>query len=140
MRKRDFSETQKHLLAKWAKLWKTQGVTSLQNLSPAQHERVVALKAKIEELEAEIKSLIGESGKGTGKFAKIRFDSDPACAEALKGLATRMQITVLADESFIVPEAGLTWLKAEGLSCEFLGWVNQDHVVQALRDNLAHPV
>ena len=57
------------------------------------------------------------------KFAKIRFASDDACAKALKGLGTRMRITVLADESFIVPEAGLTWLKAEDLPFQFLEWV-----------------
>ena len=74
------------------------------------------------------------------KFAKIRFASDDACAKALKGLATRMKITVLADESFIVPEAGITWLKAEELPFQFLEWVTQDYVVQTLRDNLAHPV
>ena len=74
------------------------------------------------------------------KFAKIRFASDDACAKALKGLAARMRITVLADESFIVPEAGLTWLKAEDLPFQFLEWMSQDYVVQTLRDNLAHPV
>jgi len=74
------------------------------------------------------------------KFAKVRFESDEACAQALKGLATRMRITVLADESFIVPEAGLEWLKGEGLSFQLLEWVNQDNVLQTLRDNLAHPV
>lgn len=73
------------------------------------------------------------------KFAKIRFEADEACAQALTGLATRMRITVLADESFIVPEAGLEWLKREGLPFQILEWVNQDHVLQALRDNLAHP-
>ena len=74
------------------------------------------------------------------KLAKIRFASDDACAKALKGLAARMRITVLADESFIVPEAGITWLKAEDLPFQFLEWVSQDYVVQTLRDNLAHPV
>ena len=74
------------------------------------------------------------------KFAKIRFASDDACAKALKGLAARMRITVLADESFIVPEAGITWLKAEELPFQFLEWVTQDYVVQTLRDDLAHPV
>jgi hypothetical protein len=74
------------------------------------------------------------------KFAKVQFESDEACAQALKGLATRMRITVLADESFIVPEAGLEWLKSEGLPFRTIEWVNQDHVFQALRDNLAHPV
>ena len=74
------------------------------------------------------------------KFAKIRFASDDVCAKALKGLATRMKITVLADESFIVPEAGMEWLKADYLPFQFLEWVSQDYVVQTLRDNLAHPV
>lgn len=74
------------------------------------------------------------------KLAKIRFETDAACARALKGLAMRMRITVLADESFIVPEAGIEWLKSEGLPFQILEWVNQDHVLQALRDNLAHPV
>jgi len=74
------------------------------------------------------------------KFAKVRFDSDEACARALKGLATRMRITVLADETFLVPEAGLEWLKAEELPFQMIEWVSQDDVVQTLRDNLAHPV
>ena len=74
------------------------------------------------------------------KLARIRFTSDEACARALKGLAMRMRITVLADESFIVPEPGLDWLKSEGLSFELIERLNQDNVVQALRDNLAHPV
>ena len=74
------------------------------------------------------------------KFAKIRFASDEACAKALKGLAMRMKITVLADESFIVPETGMEWLKAKDLPFQFLEWVSQDYVVQTLRDNLAHPV
>jgi hypothetical protein len=74
------------------------------------------------------------------KFAKVRFESDEACAKALKGLASRMRITVLADESFIVPEAGLAWLQSEELPFQILEWVNQDHVLQTLRDNLAHPV
>ena len=73
------------------------------------------------------------------KFAKIRFASDDACAKALKGLATRMRITELADESFIVPEAGIEWLKAEDLPFQFLEWVTQGYIVQTLRDNLAHP-
>ena len=74
------------------------------------------------------------------KFAKVRFDSDEVCARALKGLAARMRITVLADESFIIPEAGLEWLKTEGLAYQIVGWLNQDDVLQALRDNLTHAV
>jgi len=74
------------------------------------------------------------------KLANIRFESDVACAQALKGLAMQMRTTVLADESFIVPEAGLEWLKAEGVPFQLVEWVTQDLVLQTLRDNLAHPV
>jgi hypothetical protein len=74
------------------------------------------------------------------KLAKVRFESDAICARALKGLASQMRITVMSDESFIVPEAGVEWLRAEGLAFQILEWVNQDNVIQALRDNLAHPV
>ena len=74
------------------------------------------------------------------KLAKIRFETDSACARALKGLSMRMRITVLADESFIVPEGGLEWLRAEGVPFQLVEWVTQDHVLQTLRDNLAHPV
>ena len=74
------------------------------------------------------------------KFAKVRFESDDICAKALKGLASRMRISVLRDESFIIPEPGLEWLRSEGLSHQVLQWMNQDDVIQTLRDNLAHPV
>ena len=74
------------------------------------------------------------------RFARVQFDSDDACAKALKGLAMRMRITVLRDESFIVPESGLEWLNSEGLPYQLLEWMHQDHVVQTLRDHLTHPV
>jgi hypothetical protein len=77
---------------------------------------------------------------GVMKFAKVRFESDDVCAQALKGLAARMRITVLADVTFIVPEAGMQWLTAEKLPFQVIEWVTQDYVVQALRDNLTHPV
>ena len=32
------------------------------------------------------------------KLAKVRFDSDEVCESALKGLGSRMRITVLADD------------------------------------------
>jgi hypothetical protein len=74
------------------------------------------------------------------KLARVRFESDETCARALKGLATRMRVTVLADETFVLPEAGLRWLQSEGLPFQILEWMSQDHVLQALRDNLAHTV
>jgi len=77
---------------------------------------------------------------GGVKLAKVRFESDDACARALKGLASRMRITVLADESFIVPESAIQWLTSEKLPFRIVEWVNQDYVVQALRDTLAHQV
>src|SRR2546430_13510901 len=84
-----------------------------------------------------VQSAVNSAGM---KLAKIRFESDEVCGRALKGLAMRMRITVLADETFVVPETGIEWLRKEGLPFQFLDWINQDDVFQALRDNLAHPV
>ena len=73
------------------------------------------------------------------KFAKIQFDSRDACAKALSGLVRRGRVTVLRDQMMLVPEPALEWLKAE-VPHRLLSWLNQDDVVQTLRDNLANPV
>ncbi len=74
------------------------------------------------------------------KFAKIEFASETDAAKALHGLMQRGKITVLRDHSFIVPAPALDWLNAEGISFKLLENLNQDHVVQTLRDHLAHAV
>jgi hypothetical protein len=49
-------------------------------------------------------------------------------------------VTVLRDQMFLVPAAALEWFDAEGFTYTLLQNFHQDDVVQALRDNLAHPV
>jgi len=71
------------------------------------------------------------------KLAKVRFDSDDACGRALKGLATRMKITVLADESFIVPESGIEWLRAQGLP--FKSWNGSTRIMSFRRYEITLP-
>jgi hypothetical protein len=74
------------------------------------------------------------------KFAKIEFSSESDAAKALHGLMQRGKITVLRDHSFIVPMPALEWLKAEKIPFQLLEDLNHDHVVQTLRDHLAHAV
>jgi hypothetical protein len=74
------------------------------------------------------------------KFAKIEFNSESDAAKALYGLMQRGKITVLRDHSFIVPLPALDWLNAEKIPFKLLENLNQDNVVQTLRDHLAHAV
>jgi hypothetical protein len=73
-------------------------------------------------------------------FAKIKVESRETCAKALHGLMQRGKVTMLRDQTLIVPESALTWLNAERLPYTLLQMLHQDDVVQTLRDNLAHPV
>ena len=74
------------------------------------------------------------------KFAKIAFGSEADAAQALHGLMQRCKVTVLRDHSFIVPRPALTWLDSQHIAYKLLQPLNQDDVVQTLRDHLAHPV
>ncbi|MSU64374.1 MAG: hypothetical protein EXS31_18625 [Pedosphaera sp.] len=74
------------------------------------------------------------------KFAKIQFESKAVCARALHGLMQRGRVTVLRDHVFIVPAPALEWLAAGQLPFTLLETVNQDNVLQTLRNHLAHPV
>jgi hypothetical protein len=74
------------------------------------------------------------------RFAKIKFESRTACAQALHGLMQRGRVTVLRDQVFIVPEAALQWLASQNLPYTLLRTMNQDDVVQTLRGNPAHSV
>lgn len=73
------------------------------------------------------------------KFAKVEFGSDDDAAKALHGLMLRGKVTVLRDHSFIVPTLALDWLKEHNIPFKLVQMLNQDHVVQTLRDHLAHP-
>ena len=74
------------------------------------------------------------------KFAKIQFESRDVCAKALHGMMQRGKIVGLRDQVFIVPVQALDWLVSEQLPYKLIEMMNQDDVVQTLRNNLAHPV
>jgi hypothetical protein len=72
------------------------------------------------------------------RFAKIQFEDRAVAAKAMTGLGQQGRVTVLRDHVFIVPEAALQWLASEQLPFKLLQMLNHDHVVQTLRDHLAH--
>jgi len=74
------------------------------------------------------------------KFAKVEFAADEDAAKALHGMMQRGRITGLRDGSFIVPAPALDWLNEERIAYKVLQMLNQDDVLQTLRDYLAHPV
>ena len=74
------------------------------------------------------------------KFAKIEFASDGDAAKALHGIMQRGRITGLRDGTFLVPGPALAWLDSQGISYKVVQPLNQDDVIQTLRDHLAHPV
>ena len=74
------------------------------------------------------------------KFVKISFESEEATVKAYYEMAKRGKVISLAHDQFIVPEPALTWLKDHGIAPTILERLNQDDVVQALRDSLTHPV
>ena len=74
------------------------------------------------------------------KFAKIQFEDREIAAKALVGMAQRGRVIGLREHAFIVPELALGWLAENSLPYKLVEWLNQDDVVQALRNNLAHSV
>ncbi len=74
------------------------------------------------------------------RFAKIEFASDADAAKALHGIMQRGRITGLRDGTFIVPDLALAWLDSQHIPYKVVQHLNQDDVVQTLRDHLAHPV
>jgi len=74
------------------------------------------------------------------KFAKVQFASDADAAKALHGIMQRGRITGLRDGSFIVPAPALDWLTQNNIPFRMVETLNQDDVLEAIRDNLAHPV
>lgn len=74
------------------------------------------------------------------KFAKVQFASDADAAKALHGIMQRGRITGLRDGSFIIPAPALEWLTQNNIPFKTIETLNQDDVLQAIRDNLAHPV
>jgi hypothetical protein len=50
----------------------------------------------------------------------------------------RGRITGLADGTFIVPNPALAWLQEQNIPCRVLRLLNQDDVLQTLRNSSAH--
>jgi len=74
------------------------------------------------------------------KFVKIQFEDRRVAAKALAGMAQRGRVVGLRDQTFIVPEPALGWLAEHSLGYKLVEHLNQDDVVQALRNHLAHTV
>jgi hypothetical protein len=74
------------------------------------------------------------------KFAQIEFSNTADAAKALHGIMQRGRITGLADGTFIVPDPALAWLKEQNIPCRVLRLLNQDDVLQRLRNSSAHTV
>jgi hypothetical protein len=74
------------------------------------------------------------------KFAKIQFENRATAAKALVGIGKQSRIVGLRGGAYIVPEPALGWLRENSYNYELLDWLNQDDLVQTLRNNLAHPV
>jgi hypothetical protein len=74
------------------------------------------------------------------RFAKIQFEDRKVAAKALVGMARQGRVIGLRELAFIVPEPALGWLAENSLPYKLVEWLNQDDVVQTLRNNLAHSV
>ena len=74
------------------------------------------------------------------RLAKIEFASDADAAKALHGIMRRGGITGLRDGTFIMPGPALAWLDSQHIHYTIVQRLNQDDVVQTLRDHLAEPV
>ena len=82
----------------------------------------------------------GQSSLPSVKFAKIQFEDRNNAAKALVGLAQRCRVVGLRDHVFIVPEPALGWLAENALAYHLIELLNQDDVIQALRNHPAHAV
>ena len=74
------------------------------------------------------------------KFAKVEFESEADAAKALYGIMQRGRITGLRDGTFIVPELALEWLDSQKIAYKVVQHLNQDDVIQTLRNPLAQAV
>ena len=74
------------------------------------------------------------------KFARIRFQSREEEAKAFHGMIQHGRIISLRDDEFIVPAPALDWLKNQNFTPSILAWLNQDDVIQTVRDSATHPV
>jgi len=74
------------------------------------------------------------------KFAKIRFETRAERVRVVEALMHRAKVVALKGGIFIVPDLALEWLNTQKIAYTLLEKVNQDDVIQALRNTLAHSV
>ncbi len=74
------------------------------------------------------------------KFAKIRFESRAARVRGVSGLMQRAKVVALRGGLFIVPDPALEWLVSQKIPYTLVESLNQDDVVQTLRNTPAHTV
>jgi hypothetical protein len=74
------------------------------------------------------------------KYAKISFPTREVAVRAYYELSQRGRVVSLPDCQFIVPEPGVAFLKAEGITHQVHEWMHEDHVNQTLRNTPAHSV
>jgi len=74
------------------------------------------------------------------KFAKIQFESRADRVRAVEGLMHRAKVVALRGGLFIVPEPALEWLTLQNIPYTLLESLNQDDVIQTLRNTPAHSV
>jgi hypothetical protein len=74
------------------------------------------------------------------KFAKIQFESRVDRVRAVEGLMHRAKVVALRGGLLIVPEPALEWLTLQNIPYTLLESLNQDDVIQTLRNTPTHPV
>ena len=74
------------------------------------------------------------------RFVKIEFQTQSQSDKAYLGMAQRGRVICLPNDQFIVAEAALDWLESEGLKPIILQRLNQDDVIQTIRNSRAHTV
>ncbi len=74
------------------------------------------------------------------KLVRIKFELHNEDVKAFHGLIQRGRAISLRDDEFIVPAAALDWLRSQNFTPTILAWLNQDDVIQTVRNSAAHPV
>jgi hypothetical protein len=74
------------------------------------------------------------------RFVKIQFETAAIADRAYLGMAQRGRVICLPNDQFIVADAVLEWLQTNKFLPSILQRLNQDDLIQTLRNSLAHPV
>ena len=92
------------------------------------------------EKQYEVDGSIQSSNALIVKFVRIKFASREDELKAFHGLIQRARVISLRNDEFIVPAEALDWLRSQNLTPTIVASLNQDDVLQTVRDSLAHPV